>query len=415
MKANPLRVYLAYSFITSALYQMIFTVNLLYYILVARLDPLQLVLVGTFLETSVFLFEIPTGVVADTISRRKSVLIGVFLIGISFLINGIWPIFWVISAAQVLWGLGHTFTSGALQAWISDEVGEENSASAFLNGGKMEQWGGMLGVVASIAVALISLRAPILLGGALFLVLGAFLVICMPETGFKPAPAEERTSWKQFGQTFKNGMQMVNRRPVLLSILGIGFFFGLFSEGYDRLWQAHILKKFSLPALPFQVPLASSEEFTLVFWFGCLKILLAILSVLALSLLSEKWKKPEMQGLITGLSISSMILVVSLIGFALAGNLTLMLALVVVIGVIREVINPLYTAWVNHRLDSSVRATVLSLSSQVDAIGQIAGGPVVGVIAKQFSMSLGIITSGILLAPVLVMLGIQKKKEKPLP
>jgi DHA3 family tetracycline resistance protein-like MFS transporter len=69
MKSNPLRLYLTFSFVTSALYSLIFTVNLLYYILIAKLDPLQLVLVGTALEASVFLFEVPTGVLADSYSR----------------------------------------------------------------------------------------------------------------------------------------------------------------------------------------------------------------------------------------------------------------------------------------------------------------------------------------------------------
>ncbi|TLM98697.1 MFS transporter, partial [bacterium] len=94
MKENPLRLYLTYSFISSALYQMIFTVNLLYYILVAKLDPLQLVLVGTAVEASIFAFEIPTGVVADSYSRRLSVIIGIFLVGIAFIINGLFPVFW---------------------------------------------------------------------------------------------------------------------------------------------------------------------------------------------------------------------------------------------------------------------------------------------------------------------------------
>ena len=46
----------------------------------------------------------------------------------------------------------------------------------------------------------------------------------------------------------------------------------------------------------------------------------------------------------------------------------------------RSVIGPVYTTWVNQSLDSRVRATVISMSSQVDAIGQIGGGPLVGVI-----------------------------------
>ena len=60
------------------------TVNLVFMVQVAGLDPLQMVLVGTVLEASVFLFEVPTGVVADVVSRRLSVIIGYAIIGAGF-------------------------------------------------------------------------------------------------------------------------------------------------------------------------------------------------------------------------------------------------------------------------------------------------------------------------------------------
>ncbi|MCX6055642.1 MAG: hypothetical protein NTZ74_12160 [Chloroflexi bacterium] len=58
-------------------------------------------------------------------------------------------------------------------------------------------------------------------------------------------------------------------------------------------------------------------------------------------------------------------------GFALAENFVLALGLLLVLGMIREITDPIYNAWVNHRLDPLVRATVLSISSQSDAVGQI--------------------------------------------
>ena len=61
--------------------------SIVYHLEVVQLDAFQLVLVGTVLETSCFLFEIPTGVVADLYSRRRSVLIGMFLYGLGFLME----------------------------------------------------------------------------------------------------------------------------------------------------------------------------------------------------------------------------------------------------------------------------------------------------------------------------------------
>jgi DHA3 family tetracycline resistance protein-like MFS transporter len=74
------------------------------------------------------------------------------------------------------------------------------------------------------------------------------------------------------------------------------------------------------------------------------------------------------------------------------------------ITVTRGVIGPIYTAWVNQRLDSSARATVLSMSSQVDAIGQIAGGPSVGLIGNLVSVRAALAASAIILTPQLALL-----------
>lgn len=412
MKSSSLRLYLVYSFSSSLFYQLIFTVNMLYYILVARLDPLQLVLVGTALEASVFLFEVPTGVVADSFSRRRSVIIGVFIIGAGFVLNGLVPLFGTIVLAQILWGLGYTFTSGALQAWISDEIGEQDSALAFLKGSRMEQWGGLLGVALSIGLATISLQAPILIGGSLFIALGVYLLLHMRETGFTPVPAEGRNGWNHLASTFRQGLTMVKIRPALIAILGVGFLYGMYSEGYDRLWTAHLVDSFTFPMIPGLDHLADPAEFNLVIWFGALKAAVMVLSALALSLIEKRLHRPRMNALITSLTLCSGVLVLCLLAFALAHNLVLMLVLVALIGMVREVINPIYTAWVNQRLDSSVRATVISLSSQVDAIGQIAGGPVVGVIAKSASISSGLLASGLILAPVLILLGLQRNREE---
>jgi DHA3 family tetracycline resistance protein-like MFS transporter len=99
------------------------------------------------------------------------------------------------------------------------------------------------------------------------------------------------------------------------------------------------------------------------------------------------------------------ILVVSVIGFAWARGFVLALLAYWVVVAARSMIGPIYTAWVNQRLDSAVRATVISMSGQVDAIGQIMGGPVIGLIGNLFSVQAAITVSGLLLTPVLGLYG----------
>ena len=87
-KLDAYRIYLILSGADGMISSIIFTVNMIYQVTVVGLNPLQLVLVGTTLEATAFLFEIPTGVVADVYSRRLSVIIGYVLIGIGFLVEG---------------------------------------------------------------------------------------------------------------------------------------------------------------------------------------------------------------------------------------------------------------------------------------------------------------------------------------
>ena len=114
-------VYLLFRFVFSLAVSMSTVLSIVYHLEVVQLDAFQLVLVGTVLETSCFLFEIPTGVVADLYSRRRSVLIGMFLYGLGFLMEGALPWFAPVLLAQVVWGCGDTFITGALEAWIASE------------------------------------------------------------------------------------------------------------------------------------------------------------------------------------------------------------------------------------------------------------------------------------------------------
>lgn len=401
------RIYLAYNFIIETAYSLVFTFSSVYLVQVARLDPLQLVLVGTALEASVFLFEIPTGVVADTYSRRLSVIIGVFLMGGGFVLLGLVPVFIPVLLAQLLWGTGFTFTSGALQAWISDEIGEENTPSAYVRGMQLGSLGSFTGTLIAAGLGNLALHIPILGGGALFFLLGFGLVLLMPEDGYHPTPPAERSNFQQMWGTLRSGTQMIRRRPALVSILLIGFVFGVYSEGYDRLWVAHMLERFTFPAL---------GAFSTVTWFAFIRAAGMLINAGAAELVNRKLDLSKTRRLAWMLAVNSAALLICLVAFALGRWFGLAVGLTIAIRVIRTVNDPLYTAWVNHRLDPSTRATVISMSSQVDALGQIAGGPLVGLIARQVSLQAGLLASAALLSPILILFGIQLKgKEEDIP
>lgn len=125
------RAYYLFEGGTALLHALAFTLMLVCQVQVVGLTPFQLVIMGTAMGVTLLLFEIPTGAVADLYSRRRSVLIGTAIIAVSFLLQGGWPSLWPTLAGQVIWGLGYTFVSGAAQAWITDEIGEDHLQPVF--------------------------------------------------------------------------------------------------------------------------------------------------------------------------------------------------------------------------------------------------------------------------------------------
>ncbi len=379
---------------------MIFTASSLYQVSMVGLSSLQLVLVGTTLELSVLLFEVPTGVVADVYSRRFSILVGIFLIGFGFILEGSLPLFATILLAQVLWGLGYTFTSGASQAWISDEIGEEAAGDAFLRSSQIGQVGALGGIGAGMLLGSVAVNLPIVLGGILIVLLGVFLALVMPENGFSPTPHGERSTWGSMVLTFRQGVGVVRRRPALKTILAIGLVYGLYSEGFDRLWTKHMVDGIGFPAV---------GDFQPIIWLGMMNAGGMLLSVGALEFVRQRIKTEQHDSIAGALLVISALLVGGLLAFALAPGFLLALLAYWWIDVLRSLIEPLYTAWVNQRLELGVRATVISMSGQVDAIGQVVSGPAVGLVGSLVSVQAAIALTGFILSPVLVLISRAKR------
>ena len=395
-QADAYRVYLAMETAMAVSFALVFTVNMVYQVEVVGLGPLQLVLVGTMLEAVVFLFEIPTGVVADLYSRRLSIIIGVFLIGAGFVVEGTVPRFEAVLLGQVLWGLGYTFTSGATEAWIADEIGEAQAGRAYLRAAQVGTIGALIGTFASAGLGGLRLSLPIVIAGGLFSALGLVLGLVMPERGFRPAPSEERSTWTRMAGTFKDGVGVIRLRPALLTILIIGAIFGASSEGFDRLWTPHLLHDITLPSVGGLSP---------VHWFGMVRAVGMVLSLGAAEVVRRRVRTTSHRSVASALLVVQAGLMVSVGVFALTVSFPLALAMLWSIDPLRNVKGPLYTAWVNQRLEPRVRATVNSMAGQVDALGQILGGPGLVLVAENVSVAGAILAAALLLAPSLALFG----------
>lgn len=363
-----------------------------YFIKVALLEPFQLVILGTIFEVTIFLCEVPTGVVADVISRRLSVVLGYLTIGVAFLITGFFPVFWILAIGACVWGLGETFISGAREAWIADELIADGSKipaeKAFVSGSQFQLFGRILGTWFSVAVALHGLSTPIIVGALGQIAIGILFAMIAPEHGFQRK--NEKHSLGAVLDTFKAGIKIVRSKVALVTIVLTTFFIGFSSEAFDRLWQNHLLD-LKLPQV------FGREEI----WWAVLNSGAMLGSVILLQFIRRKENLASTMRLVGTVLTLIVIVAVGMTAFGLAPNAWWAIGCFFIVRTVRRAIDPLLTTWLNRRAESNVRATLLSFSGQAHSLGEILSGPVLGTIAQTFTLRASLVTSSFLLAPVL--------------
>jgi MFS transporter, DHA3 family, tetracycline resistance protein len=367
-----------------------------YFVQAVGMSPLQLVLVGTFMELTIFLFEVPTGIVADVYSRRLSVVIGVLVMGAAIVFVGSVPEAWAVIAGWSLWGFGYTFTSGAADAWLADEIGVDNIRPVYLRTAQISRVVALFAIAISVGLGLISLRLPIVVGGCVIVASGLFLALVMPEKGFAPAPREQMEgALRAMARTGRTGARLVRRTPVLLLILGISASWGAWSEGYDRLSEAHVIRDVGLP---------SFFGLSFIVWFGLIYAASLLLSIFVARPANRRLEQAGQPTVTKTLLMLNVALIGTVVGFGLAGMFWLAVVAMLLTNVGRSLALPLFWSWLNQSIsESRVRATVISIANQADAVGQWTGGPAIGGIGDAFGIRAALVTGACLLSPALAL------------
>jgi MFS transporter, DHA3 family, tetracycline resistance protein len=380
------------------LYMPTWVVMAVYLVRELDLSPLELILMGTVMEAAVFLFEVPTGVVADTYSRKLSLIVGYVGMGVAWMLAGVFSAPWAIIAIWGFWGLAYTFTSGAYQAWITDEVGVENVGRVFLRGERVRYAGAVVGLIGQVAIGVVSLRAGVIAGGAVTAACGLLCVFFMPETGFRRRPRIERGSaLAELRSTAATGVRFAWAAPVILLLVSVGFFMGMSSEAFDRLKEAHFLRDVGLPAVGHLDP---------VVWFGGFWLAGMILGFVAIGRILKRFERGGPRVVTSSLFAFTLMEMVALLVFALTGSTWVAIGALLGVFLARDLAGPLYTIWLNEQItDSSVRATVLSISGQADAIGQAGGGPVLGWMGNAWGIRAALAAGAVAIAPALGLYG----------
>jgi MFS family permease len=377
----------------AALHRGYWLVTSLYLVLDAGLSPLQLVLIGSAQSLVSLVFEVPTGVVADTLSRKWSLVASHLLIGASMLATGLVTSFPALAATQMLWGLGWTFASGADVAWITDELGERSNAAVALTAqARWEQIGaasGMLGF--GIFAWAIDRSTAMVLAGAMMALLGLYVAARFSEQQFRPTRAQH---WRTAATLLRRGLALAHRDHVILLVFAATFLVNGAAEVFGRLYPKQLVD-LGLPDRPGPIV-----------WFTGLGIVSFAVGALALRLveayISQESLARRVYRAACGVGALGLLLL-AIAPDAISGSVGVLL----VSGIAWTVTRTVGAIWINAHVTNEVRATVQSFLGQAEYIGEISCGVALALLAQKQSIGAALMGAGVLVvcAGLMVVIG----------
>ena len=349
------------------------------------LDIFQVMLTNAAFTLGMVVFEIPTGVVADTLGRRVSLLLCLATLFVSTLLYvtiawrgwGFWP----FMGTSVLLGLGYTFYTGAVDAWLVDALKAtgyvEPLEQVFAKGQMVFGAAMLVGTLGGGLLGQIHLFVPYLVRAATFVPIFILAWRGMQELGYTPRALEWRRVPAELRRVFIEGMDygLHHRvvRPVMLaSLVNMGFMiFGFYS------WQRYFLD------------LLGRE---LVWVSGLIAALLSLSMIVGNALVRPLARAVRTRtGLLIG-SVAVQAAMAVLCGF-LGPTLPRPHGFFVVVGsyliygVAMGVTTPVKQGYLNAHIPSAQRATIISLDSFFANLGGVAGQSGWGYLAKARSIA----------------------------
>ena len=379
------RVYLILLLGNTLAASFIWGINTLF-LLDAGLSNFEAFAANAFFTVGMVVFEIPTGVVADTVGRKASYLLGTITLAAS---TALYWLLWAWSApfvwwavASVLLGLGFTFFSGAVEAWLVDALtstGYTGSLEAVFGRGLVVTGIAMFvgSVLGGVVAQATDLGVPFVVRAVILVVMFVFAAVVMRDMGFTPdrsmGPLE--ATRHVLAESVEHGLRKRSVRYVILSApfasgVGIYAFYAL---------QPYLLELYGDPSAYSIAGLAAA--------------------VLSLAQVAGGVLAPRLRGLFarrtTTVIGASLISIATLILLGINSAFWLAIVLLVVWGFVFAVAGPVRQAYLNDMIPSKQRATVLSFDSLFGSLGGVFVQPALGRAADLGGYGTSLVIGGI--------------------
>ena len=380
------RVYLLLLLLHTLAASFIWGINTLF-LLDAGLSNAEAFTANACFTAGMVLFEVPTGVIADTRGRRPSYLLGTLTLAVSTLLYlWMWQIsapLWAWALASVLLGLGFTFFSGAVEAWLVDALTfsgylhEGGTLESVLAKGEIVEGVAMLGgsVAGGVIAQATNLGVPYVLRAAVLVLSFVCAFLLMRDTGF--TPSRSRRPMLEVKRILKSSIDHgLKNPPVRWVMLAAPF------TGAAMIYAFYAMQ-------PYLLELYGDDE---AYAIAGLAAAIVAGAQIAGGLLVPHLRRlfpRRTSTLLVGTALSTIILM--LIG--LVPHFWTVLVLLVVWGLLFAALTPVRQAYLNGLIASEDRATVLSFDSLLGSGGAAAAQPLLGRVADAWSYPVSYVCS----------------------
>ena len=371
------RVYLTLTLFNTLAASFIWGINTLF-LLDAGLSATAAFTANALFTAGMVLFEVPTGVVADTWGRRASYLLGSVTLALSTVLYWLaWQAkapFWAWAVTSVLLGLGFTFFSGATEAWLVDALKftgfKGNLETVFAKG---QIVGGVAMLSGSVLGGLVAqwtnLGVPYLLRGLALLVTFVVAFLYMRDWGFVPKPGKHPV--REMGQVVRGSVRYgLGNPPVRWMMLAAPFTFGV------GIYAFYAMQ-------PYLLELYGDEQAYSIAGLAAAIIAGAQIAGGMIAPQVRRLFRNRTSALLAGLVIEVGLL--ALLGLATA--FWVAVGLLVLWGLAAAATLPIRQAYVNGLIPSEQRATVLSFDNLLGSSGGVVIQPALGKVADVWSYS----------------------------
>lgn len=397
------RTYLLLTLLTTLAASFIWGINTLF-LLDAGLSNTEAFAANAFFTAGQLIFEIPTGVVADTRGRRFSFLLGAGTLLVSTLLYlAMWNAhapFWGWALASIFLGLGFTFFSGATEAWLVDAL----RATHFT--GHLESVFGRAQVVAgaamltgSVAGGVIAqftnLGVPYIVRAAM---LGITLVVAwllMKDVGF--TPSREASPMKAVRHVVSGAVDGGLRNPpVRWLMLAAPFTIGVSFFAFYA-------------AQPYLLELYGQTD---AYGIAGLAAAIAAGAQMAGGLLVP-WVRRIVRRRTDVVLAGTVLAIIALAGMGLTGMFAVALALLVAWGLVGAIVEPMRRSFINGLIPSEQRATVLSFDSLMGSAGGVVIQPALGRVSDVSGYGPAYLVAGAIQALALPFVFLARRENAP--